>query len=195
MDILNFNKEELTYTSNYCEENIYKLCAKIKQKRPELLDYFSAIFISNNDRSVPLWNQLVAMRDNRPYVIWDYHVILYYKPEKKEDSLIYDFDSTLSFPYQATKYVMETFKPKAFLRKEYEHCFRLIPAKLYLEYFQSNRSHMLKEDGTYIATPPSYPAITIDGESNLNNYISMKSQPDEKYGVVYSSYDFYRQTL
>ncbi|KAI7901679.1 N-terminal glutamine amidase-domain-containing protein [Cokeromyces recurvatus] len=171
------------------------LCTEIKRTQPELLKNFFVVFISNEKRSVPLWKQLAGIKNDRPFVIWDYHVILYYRPAKLENSLIYDFDTTLPFPCQALEYVKETFKPDLFLKEEYKHHFRLISAQLYLDYFQSDRSHMLKEDGTYMAPPPSYQAIisSENGTSNLDYYISMKphSSVEEKYGVVYESVDFF----
>lgn len=54
LDVLKFNRDNLLYTACYCEENIYMLCSDIKKKRPELLNNFSVIFISNDNRSVSL---------------------------------------------------------------------------------------------------------------------------------------------
>jgi hypothetical protein len=69
LDILKFDRSGLLYTACYCEENIYMLCSDIFKKRPELIDDFSVIFISNDHRSVPLWQQR-AGRGDEHVVLW-----------------------------------------------------------------------------------------------------------------------------
>lgn len=54
LDVLKFNRNSLLYTACYCEENIYMLCSEIKKRKPELLNNFSVMFISNDNRSVSL---------------------------------------------------------------------------------------------------------------------------------------------
>ena len=54
---------------------------------------------------VPLWRQR-AGRDEEKLVIWDYHVILIYKPDER--CLVFDLDSDLPFPTYFHKYVTET---------------------------------------------------------------------------------------
>ncbi|KAG1121468.1 hypothetical protein G6F42_012397 [Rhizopus arrhizus] len=190
LDILKFKQSDLLYTACYCEENIYMLCSEILKKRPELIDDFSVLFISNPHRSVPLWQQR-AGRGDEHVVIWDYHVVLYYKQDS--EALIYDFDTFLPFPSPADFYALETFKPNMVIKDEYKHMFRLIPAKAYLDHFESDRSHMLNENGEYTATPPQYPAIIKKGKSNLDNYISMKQDDTQDvHGTVMKSDDFYQ---
>ncbi|KAI8053159.1 N-terminal glutamine amidase-domain-containing protein [Gilbertella persicaria] len=185
MDILKFTRDTLHYTASYCEENIYKLCQDIQSRKPELLEYFQVVFISNNNRAVPLWQQKVGQEEEH-MVIWDYHVILYFEKEGSE-SLVYDFDTLLPFPAPADMYAMHTFKPNSVFNKKYQHAFRLIPAEVYLQQFQSDRSHMLK-NGEYIAKPPSYPAITR-GMHNLDSFISMN--PSSGHGTVLSNDQFF----
>ncbi|KAL9546634.1 hypothetical protein MBANPS3_006574 [Mucor bainieri] len=192
LDILKFDRSNLLYTACYCEENIYMLCSEILKKRPELMDDFSVLFISNDHRSVPLWQQRVGRGDEH-VVLWDYHVVLYYKQDS--EALIYDFDTLLPFPSPADFYALETFKPNMLVKDEFKHMFRLIPAKAYLDHFESDRSHMLNERGEYMATPPHYSAILKKGKSNLDDYISMKKQDDpqkDMYGTVMTSDDFYQ---
>lgn len=78
------NKSVQDYTSCYCEENVWKLCEKICHSKnlAPLLEEESvfAIFISNDNKTVPLWCQL-ASQDQEGYVVWDYHVILVIKGE------------------------------------------------------------------------------------------------------------------
>ncbi|CEP16954.1 hypothetical protein [Parasitella parasitica] len=140
-DILKFNKSMLKYTPCYCEENIYMLCLEIAKRRPEVLGDFSVMFISNNNRSVPLWQQK-AGRGDEHVVLWDYHVVLYSKQDSK--AMIYDFDSLLPFPSPADFYAFETFKPNVVVKDVFRHSFRFIPAKAYLDHFSSDRRHMVR---------------------------------------------------
>ena len=48
------------------------------------------VFVSNKKKVVPLWRQK-AGRDEEKLVIWDYHVILIYRPDER--TLVYDLDS------------------------------------------------------------------------------------------------------
>lgn len=126
------------------------------------------------------------------------------------EALFYDFDTLLPFPSPADFYALETFKPNMLVRDEYKHMFRLIPAKVYLDHFESDRSHMvsvhsnwdaqsakhrlqLNERGEYVATPPQYPVILKKGRSNLDSYISMKQDTlQDVHGTVMMSDDFYQ---
>lgn len=105
---------------------------------------------------VPLWRQR-AGRDEEKLVIWDYHVILIYKPDER--CLVFDLDSDLPFPTYFHKYVTETFRTDAILNPEYHRFFRVIPASLFLQTFASDRRHMKKPDGSWMKPPPPYPCI------------------------------------
>jgi hypothetical protein len=94
-------REDVTYTSQYCEENIYLLAKSLqRKKRDDRQDY--AIFISNPHRHVALFNQRASQAPHMP-VIWDYHVILLTVESGQELSgdmivSIWDYDTRLSFP-------------------------------------------------------------------------------------------------
>lgn len=45
-------KDKCVYTKCYCEENIYMLCKQIDENYPEMLDKFTVVFISNDERKV-----------------------------------------------------------------------------------------------------------------------------------------------
>ena len=105
---------------------------------------------------VPLWRQR-AGRDEEKLVIWDYHVILIYKPDER--CLVFDLDSDLPFPTYFHKYVTETFRTDAILNPEYHRFFRVVPAPLFLQTFASDRRHMKKPDGSWMKPPPPYPCI------------------------------------
>ncbi|KAM3725956.1 Protein N-terminal glutamine amidohydrolase [Dirofilaria immitis] len=165
------SKDDCDYTPMYCEENIWKLCKKISVL-PGELNCCSAVFISNKNGMVPLWKQRMAAAKGRDYVIWDYHVILLYS--KLNSALIYDFDTTLTFPCDARIYWTETFRLK--LNANYDRYFRVINGSDYLQHFSSNRSHMLEANGNYKAPVPSWPTIYHpDIGNNLHSFISMDS--------------------
>jgi len=72
--------------------------------------------------------------------------------------------------------VTETFRTDAILNPEYHRIFRVVPAPAFLQTFASDRRHMLKEDGSWLKPPPSYPCITAPHTThNLEEFISMDS--------------------
>ena len=99
-------------------------------------------------------------------MIWDYHVILIYKPDER--CLVFDLDSDLPFPTYFHKYVTETFRTDAILNPEYHRFFRVIPATLFLQTFASDRRHMKKPDGSWMKPPPPYPCIMPPPRNVLN---------------------------
>ncbi|KAI8984791.1 N-terminal glutamine amidase-domain-containing protein [Mycotypha africana] len=188
---LDLSKQDLLYTPCYCEENIYMLCREIQRRDYKLFKGCSVIFVSNEFKTVALWQQLAGHGEEH-VVIWDYHVFLYYCNEDK--SFVYDFDTTLPFPCPAEVYISKTFQPNAAVDKRYRPKFRLLSAEVYLEHFESDRSHMLNEDGMFVKPPPAYPPIT-KGLHNLNKYITMNPEmnnaDESKYGKVVSFEEFY----
>uniref|UniRef100_A0A8R1TU96 Tyrosine--tRNA ligase n=1 Tax=Onchocerca volvulus TaxID=6282 RepID=A0A8R1TU96_ONCVO len=168
-------------------ENIWKLCKKVSASLEEL-NCCSVVFISNENRMVPLWKQHAAAV-GRDYVIWDYHVILLYS--KLGSVLIYDFDTTLTFPCDAQIYWIETFRPELNLDANYRRYFRIISSSDYLQHFSSDRSHMLETYGNYKAPLPSWPAIyDPDIGNNLHSFISMDSDLLKDISKVYDENSF-----
>ena len=80
-------RSECLYTSCFCEENVYQLLAGMD---PVLAARTNAVFISNAGRTVPIWQQR-AGRSEDGLVVWDYHVILIYRPDER--TLVYDLAS------------------------------------------------------------------------------------------------------
>ena len=186
------SKPECMYTSCYCEENVWMLCNKVKQYDLNLLSSSSVLFISNPQKSVPIWKQRSQISDVDP-VIWDYHVVmLSFCPnvdEDKENYYIYDLDSTLPFPSLLSVYIKNALKSDSDLIEKYHRFLKVIPAKDYLNHFASDRSHMKLADGQWLATPPSYPCISTENcKMNLNEYLNMDAQTSHE--TVYSLTDF-----
>ena len=184
-------KEDCIYTKCYCEENVWKLCESLaccQQNRA------FAVFISNHNKSVPLWSQTAGDGSNNGLVIWDYHVILLILDDS--NSLIYDLDSTLPFPCPLESYISETFHPEHNLKEKFQQMLRLIPAEKYLSTFASDRSHMIKDDGSWLATPPHYPCIeTSNSKMNIDKFWSMSLSGDTTYGEVYTLQKFIESFL
>lgn len=123
----------------FSEENIWKLCELWKNKDPTDLPYLSAVFISNERRQIPIWEQKSANNDER-IVIWvttvcfsliwpqffisfdfifakDYHVILVDK--SSSPALIYDFDTNLAFPSDASNYLLRAIRSETGISSRY----------------------------------------------------------------------------
>ncbi|ETW85462.1 hypothetical protein HETIRDRAFT_407495 [Heterobasidion irregulare TC 32-1] len=151
------------YTQNYCEENIYLLAQQFEQQT-HVRDVWdiSVVFISNHTKSVALWMQKAATNH---VVVWDYHVILILRcrisgtsagsadRECQADgdhinttiggSWIYDFDSKLPMPCSSGDYLSETFDLSVTLPESYHSLFKVVPASEVLDWFASDRSHMI----------------------------------------------------
>ena len=179
-----------TYTSCYCEENVYHLCREVKNSNDlNLISNSYAVFISNEKQIIPLWRQKVGKGDEK-VVLWDYHVILVYKSDDTE-SLVFDLDTELEFPMVFKSYCEETFKSEAILKSDYHRYFRILPASLFLTKFSSDRRHMKADDGSWIKPPPNYPCIrTPDNDHNLDRFISMVEDNEGNYGEVKNLNDF-----
>ncbi|KZT74009.1 hypothetical protein DAEQUDRAFT_661282 [Daedalea quercina L-15889] len=221
------------YTSCYCEENIYILAQAFASKAEADADWpwqVFAVFISNHGKTVALWSQ----KAREDVVVWDYHVILVLRSrdhmqskeqdpaqredgeqqaEAAEDAWVYDFDTRLPVPSRWIDYVSNTF------RYVFDGAlFRVVPAAAYLDYFASDRSHMLKHaagiEPYYSNPPPSYAILCGKRAKELgitNNlmdaYVSMmlrkqpplepeirrthgSAEPANPYGEVMSMSEF-----
>ncbi|XP_066909061.1 protein N-terminal glutamine amidohydrolase isoform X2 [Halyomorpha halys] len=148
------------YTSHYCEENVWKLCELISQKKSDFLDHCHCVFVSNDSKVTPLWHQKVGSGDDF-FVAWDYHVFLVCKsaPFIK----VYDFDTTLGFPVSFSDYMEKAIGLETNMVPKYRRFFRVIPASEYLKYFSSDRRHMKKANGDWLKPPPPYDPIQSNG--------------------------------
>ncbi|XP_013415109.1 protein N-terminal glutamine amidohydrolase-like [Lingula anatina] len=109
-------REKCVYTSCYCEENIWKLCEHVKHTHPEEIDCFYVVFISNKNKTIPIWMQRAADNPNDA-VVWDYHVILVQK--YTSSSFVYDLDTLLSFPCPFDEYVEKALGQENRFQKKY----------------------------------------------------------------------------
>ncbi|KII89001.1 hypothetical protein PLICRDRAFT_592736 [Plicaturopsis crispa FD-325 SS-3] len=143
------------YTPYWCEENIY-LLAHAFQGAQDVVDAWDVfvVFISNESKTVALWNQRAASAEGRP-IVWDYHVILVLRPRSnpaavsassadtdRRISWIYDFDTTLTpVPLPAEDYILNTFSE---VPLQFQALLKVVPGPIFLDEFSSDRSHMVR---------------------------------------------------
>jgi len=89
-------------------------------------------------------------------------------------SLVFDLDTLLPYPCDALRYVKEALRPEDSLRPRFRQMLRVVSAQEFVTHFASDRSHMLNEQGAWLAPPPSYSCIqTKDCPMNLMDFVSM----------------------
>lgn len=169
---------DFTYTTCYCEENVYLLCQQLSQSgmaASDASDLF-VVFISNAGRKVPIWRQKAGSSENDGIIIWDYHVIcIQIFTEKGYEAIVWDLDTTLQFPQTFSLYMKEAFRPWLDLHPMYQRLYRVVAGPLFLKYFASDRRHMRTPEGLWRMPPPPYDCICgEDGIAhNLEDYITM----------------------
>ncbi|XP_034400411.1 protein N-terminal glutamine amidohydrolase-like isoform X2 [Cyclopterus lumpus] len=183
--------ENCVYTSCYCEENVWKLCEFVRTEKTPPLDELFAVFISNENRMVPLWKQKSGRGDHP--VIWDYHVVLL-QIRLNSPSLVYDLDTELSFPCSLNLYAAQALRSDRNIKPAYHRKLRVVPADSFLLNFASDRSHMKNSDGSWRMPPPPYlPIRTTECQMNLEDFISMN--PAVGWGRVFSLEHFLQQHM
>ncbi|KAM9307743.1 protein N-terminal glutamine amidohydrolase [Gastrophryne carolinensis] len=182
-------RQHCCYSSCYCEENVWKLCEYIRDQGEAPLEEFYAIFLSNENRMIPIWKQKSGRRGEP--VIWDYHVVLLHASSGSERQ-IYDLDTELPFPCPCDLYIKEALRSDDNIRREFKRKLRLIRADDFLGTFASDRSHMKGSDDKWKKPPPPYPCIqTAECTMNLDDFISM--DPAVGHGTVYTLEEFTEQ--
>lgn len=182
------------------------------------------LFISNKDRTVLLYQQSASKLPNANYpVIWDYHVVavatchliplrelslipdgIRAAPEVNSKSWVYDSDSRLTtqpYPVEWEQYMEHTFHPEASIPEHFQPVFRVVGAEDYVDWFASDRSHMVRfgEDGREVwnAQPPTWECLVgrearERGVRNnlMQSYVEMVAGGDEvkgRFGEVYDA--------
>lgn len=159
------NRFECKYAPYYCEENVYHLCSDERLGGGGK----AVVFISNAGRTCAMSHQ---RNGHSGVVIWDYHVII--ACVSNGNLVVYDLDSTLPFPIDLCTYVMASF-PSAVV-EGYRPVFRVVSASVFRGTFASDRRHMRRADGTFLAPPPPWPAIRPEVGSNLEEFIDMSRE-------------------
>ncbi len=171
------------YTPFYCEENIWHLC---QSPRFAELDT-KVVFITNKTNSCILWGQK-AGKGVEGLVQWDYHVFLLCKERVWQ---VWDLDTNFEVPSDLSYYLRATFKTdQVKLAVDFAPVFRVIDTKEFVRTFSSDRSHMKKPDGTWLAAPPQWPSIGNGTEPNLLQLINVE---DKSIGEVMNLDEFTRK--
>lgn len=149
------------YAPYYCEENIWWLA-----KERSSVSACDVVFLANAFGSCAVFHQRAAATPHEP-VIWDYHVVLCEWQDGQ--GVIWDLDSTLGAPVPAVHWLRASFGPPGFLPETVCPRFRVVSAEIYLDTFSSDRSHMRRSDGTWLAPAPDW-APVIRGPNNLQRF-------------------------
>eukprot|EP00903_Cladosiphon_okamuranus_P011770 g11064.t1 len=161
------------YASHYCEENTVRLCAHLLDRAEAADVELFIVFVSNQARQVPVWNQRLADNQDEP-VLWDYHVLLLAK--HPHGNWVYDLDSTLAFPTQAAQYMTQAFRRGERMEERFRQKFRVVSGRECVDHFSSDRSHMIQRGGAYSAEPPRLNPLRgprSSSDHNIDEWISM----------------------
>jgi protein N-terminal glutamine amidohydrolase len=175
-----------SYTECYCEENVYQF---LKQQND--IERFIVVFITNQAKRTPIWCQTASTRPDG-VVVWDYHCIAARLQSAHQATAIYDFDTTLPNPCTAHEYITSALPPLP--DGVIPRLYRCVPAKLYLDRFASDRSHMLRAGSAadYISPPPHHRCIvSMHGYTNtLPEYVSVPSS-GQRYSMAETTEFFF----
>jgi protein N-terminal glutamine amidohydrolase len=171
-------REGLDYQAFYCEENVWKFLA-----RAELADSVTwAVMVSNASREVILLRQ----RSGRPLdglVHWDYHVFAVVA-DPVAGRLAFDLDSELPFPCTLARYLDDTFPDG--VQRAFAPRFRVIEGRDYVSGLVSDRSHMRRPDGSWLAPPPPWPAPG-EGSGRARNLMEWADMGERGPGALYDA--------
>lgn len=188
----------------YCEENVWRLAYRRlhghshSHSHEKENEQYHVVFISNHERCCPMLYQKASRDPSNMPCNWDYHVILLHttntllkRGKSKKEVKVLDIDSVLPYPCTLEQYAQSSFDEVQFpnddTRRRFQPMFRVVRADYYLEHFTSDRSHMKRPDGTWMASPPTYDCIASSSSpssqcSNLDDYIDMKSGSKKRGG-------------
>jgi protein N-terminal glutamine amidohydrolase len=166
----------LDYQAYYCEENVWRLLSMPEYKEAATW----AVLVSNGQRKVVLLRQ----RAGRPLdglIHWDYHVFAVVA-HPVMGRLALDLDSDLPFPCPLARYLKETFPSD--VQRSLAPRFRVMPGGEYAEGLVSDRSHMRRPDGSWMAPPPPWRAPGY-GTGKLSTFMEWTDMAKRSPGSVY----------
>ncbi|OGQ18326.1 MAG: hypothetical protein A2138_01415 [Deltaproteobacteria bacterium RBG_16_71_12] len=141
------------YAACFCEENVWQLA----HERAGLAGERQVVFVLGADPATPavaVWRQRAAA--GAPFVIWDYHVVLFERAAPGAAWQAWDQDSTLGAPVDAAAYLAATFPREL---PGLAPRFRVIEAGEFLREFSSDRRHMRGQGGAELRPFPPWPPI------------------------------------
>jgi hypothetical protein len=156
---------DFEYAPYYCEENVWRLLA-----REELAGWETqAVGVFGRGRTVAVYSQKRG-RPGDGLVFWDYHVFALAR--SGAERFVLDFDTSLPFATGARAYLEESFPQRpdsSCLDPRHAPLFRVMPGDEYVRRLSSERSHMRRLDGSWLAPPPPWdpPAGAAEGSWTL----------------------------
>ena len=144
------------------------------------------VFISNENKCCPFWNQNVAVSGNRP-ICWDYHVVFICKLELW---LVWDLDTLAGFPIFCSDYLRLTFGEHDRIPECHLPYFRVVEVDNFVHELSSSRSHMRTQTEEWLAPPPPWPPILQGNRNTLNDFIDITLK---KIGIILTLGEFTRQ--
>ncbi|KRX23426.1 Protein N-terminal glutamine amidohydrolase [Trichinella nelsoni] len=170
------------------EENVWHLSKQLISAFPA--SNCRVCFLTNCKRKVSLWHQRTGDPNFEGFVVWDYHVFAMLHHDQ-QGQLIFDLDTTLQFPCSAKEYVEKAIRPDCECHNN-RRLFRVVDAKLYVEKFASDRSHMISPET--FAHPPPWPIIvTHNCQNNLSKWLEVavdRCPHTDSYGCVFDLEQF-----
>jgi len=159
------------YTAAFCEENIWWAAHDLAHNGYNCAD-LQVLLFTNPSQQVLMFNQSVVPK-GAP-TLWDYHVVL--QLGNGASAQILDFDTRLDFPVPLEKYVRESFPSPNKVPDHYRAWVRVIPARSYLQRFDSDRSHMrgVLPDKDFPKYPPIR-ATALTDAIQLSDYRDLQS--------------------
>ncbi|KAF8562389.1 hypothetical protein P879_10190 [Paragonimus westermani] len=191
-----YRRTDFIYTPNYCEENVYLLLQKLQAD--QLSGEFHVVFVSNSSSSVALFAQSKGDPESDHMIVWDYHVFLIHTAFGSH--WVFDFDTVLEFPVSFSVYRKYGLRENALLPDRFRRLYRVISGSLFLEHFASDRRHMRRPNGDWIAPPPVYDCLrgaAAKDAHTLPHFLDMTLAADGSdcscYGTVLNESLFFAQ--
>lgn len=171
--MLSIDRLTLDYQARYCEENVWRLLGRGELEGRRAW----AVVVTSRSGLIAALRQR-AGRPGDGLVCWDYHVFAVVD-DQDGTRLALDLDSDLPFPCPLARYLDESFPRmrEGRRRPTIQPIFRVMAACDYLTGLVSDRSHMLKPDGSYMAPPPPWPAPGRGESNTLTALIDVSSSP------------------
>lgn len=178
------------YCSHFCEENVWHLCSRFiasqgkegeaKCEKETVNGY--AIFITSTSKATPICNQRAASTRTEP-VLWDYHVIFLLK-KHGYNSLIFDLDTTMDFPTDASEYCRSSFKMEKMFPPQHRQIFRVVTAQEFVDNFASDRSHMKDSGLPYPAWPLIKGSKATTSMNLFELFVDVETEQSDKIGKI-----------
>jgi hypothetical protein len=159
------------YHPFYCEENVWWLC-----HADSIASNADVLFISNERQQCLLLQQRAAP-EGEP-VLWDYHVVLV------SNGSVWDLDSRLEMPTTIERYLNATFPPLPHDMQNLAPSFRVVAKQEFLSVFCTDRSHMQRDDGSWLKPPPSWQPPKPTGKHRAPNQLRFVDMRDDVAGTV-----------